>query len=101
MELSTSGPGGNFINLVFNHASVTSSPGLIIAGPFFDTGRQKLLYAKEDGFYWFDPFVVNSVTAITLAYKFTESWPLNTLQPILSAALSLDSQIVAIQRFVR
>ena len=88
---------GVFVKLYANHFSVASK-GDIVAGPWFDSKRQKLLYARDNGFYWFDPFARNEQSAHIQVHACSDTWPLSSLQPILFAAISLDSRIIAFQR---
>ena len=86
-----------FINLILNRANI-NNPNNITCGPWFDSGRQKMLYARDNAFYWFDPFAGMQVPANTLAYECSETWPLSSLTPILTAKISLDNQLMVLQK---
>lgn len=63
-----------------------------ILGPWFDSGRQKLLYASEGSFYWFDPFCSSLDTATVHIHG-----PMD-LRGISMARVSLDDQMIAAQK---
>ena len=68
-----------------------------VQGPFLDIGRQKLLYFSNGSFYWFDPFVTDASKANVLAHGPVD---LKSIDTILMVKISLDSQLIAIQKSV-
>jgi len=64
-------------------------------GPWFDSVRQKFLYISNKSFYWFDPLSTNADDANTFIIEIND---LTSIFPIVTAKVSLDSQMIAIQK---